>query len=75
LGRHCLGIISITPEGSEPKDKKEVVRKMAEVKKEVTPKNGMVSGGETQSQIDAKMNRMLEDFKPLFVEERIQCQA
>ena len=39
---------------------------MTMFKKEPVTKTGIVSGGQTQAQIDAKMSKMLEDFKPLF---------
>ena len=65
-----LGIIQITPRGGEPSTKtredKEAVHRMTEVKKTTVPKNGIVSGGQTQAQIDGKMTRLLEDFNPLF---------
>ena len=58
-----LGILSINPEGSKPG---ELVHKMTMVKKEPVKKTGMVSGGETQVQIEAKMSKLLGEFKPLF---------
>ena len=54
-----LGILSINPEGSAPGEK---VHKMTMVKKEEVTKTGIVSGGETQAQIDAKMSKLLEEF-------------
>jgi hypothetical protein len=58
----ALGIINIDPEGSEP----EKVRKMAEVIKLPRQTAGVVSGGETQQQIDRKMSELQEGHKKLF---------
>ena len=58
-----LGILSINPEGSKPG---ELVHKMTVVKKEPVKKTGIISGGETQMQIEAKMSKLLGEFKPLF---------
>ena len=51
----ALGIIRITPEGGEPgtrttKDT-EAVHRMTDVKRTTAPKNGIVSGGQTQTRI------------------------
>ena len=39
---------------------------MTDVKKTTPPKNRIISVGQTQSQIDGKLTRMLEDCRSLF---------
>ena len=58
----ALGIIQITPEGTAPEE----VRKVSEVVKMPRQESGVVSGGETQSQIDEKMRKLQAENQKLF---------
>ena len=57
-----LGIIKICPRG----DSVEKVCRLTPVKKIDPPTSGVVSGGESQVQIDAKIEALEEEFQSLF---------
>ena len=59
-----LGIIKIRPNGTREKETK--IGRITPVKKEAVKEVGIVSGGETQEQIDAKMQLLLEEYGDLF---------
>ena len=59
-----LGIIKIRPDGNKDEDIK--IGRITPVKKEAPRESGIVSGGETQEQIDRKMQQLLEEYGDLF---------
>ena len=62
----ALGVISIKLEGvADVKDTK--VARLIVFKKPVPVQGGVVSGGETQAQIDKKLSEMLDSYPDLFV--------
>ena len=71
-----LGIVKISPDGAkeavavedlELDDKdEEVMQQISYLKKNSAPSVGVVSGGETQEEIDARMQKMIKDNPTLF---------
>ena len=59
----ALAIMKIDSEGAAPSET-EGVHRLTPVQK--TPPSQSVSGGETQTQIDRKMESILDEFSPLF---------
>ena len=60
-----LTITEVNPDTKTSKDTK-LVHSMTDVKKTMLTKNGIISGGHTQAEIDSKITRVLKDFRPLF---------
>ena len=59
----ALGIVRIDNKGARPQER---LNHITQVKKELKVGAGVVSGGETQIQIDVKMVGMVEEYKDLF---------
>ena len=63
LDAEALGILQIVPEGTAQGDK---VRRITPVTRESINLTGVVSGNQTQDQIDKKMERLVREYKVLF---------
>ena len=60
----ALGIIQIRPEGAAPGTEK--VKRITPVIRTPIRESGIVSGKETQAQIDKGMEKLMEEYKGLF---------
>ena len=58
-----LGIITINEKGTAPEEK---VKRLVTTKKEPAQGMGRISGGETQTEIDKNMEKLVEKHKKLF---------
>ena len=63
LDAEALGIIQIVPEGSAPGDG---VHRITPVTKDPVNMSGVVSGNQTQAQIDKKMESLIKEYSMLF---------
>ena len=68
-----LGFVKLHPQGAaeavspdKPESEAQVSRSISYPKRSEFPQNGIVSGGETQAEIDANMKKLISQFPALF---------